>query len=322
MGNGAMEDAAMRDSDRHLTDEELLLGLDHELPAREQSSVDAHLSRCAVCQTRLASIERATRNVASLYRDDAVATVERHELARERLRAQLSEIGGGRHGSSAARLSSGWIAAPRWALVGAALVVTALLIRIEAPSRLMEASRVRAAVEQGALPVPSLTPGATWNVSVAELCDAGMREHRPIPAAMREDVLRSYGMEHVPQDQYELDYLITPELGGAADPRNLWPQRYASRVWNAHVKDQLERLLPRLVCDRRVALESAQHEIAADWIAAYKRYFKTDAPLQIEARRLRREGLHPDEREELRYPVWRAANAPTLELIAFSPRRR
>ena len=127
-------------------------------------------------------------------------------------------------------------------------------------------------------------------------------------------------MEGVPSDEYELDYLITPELGGAPDPRNLWPQRYESRVWNAHVKDELERLLPTLVCDRRIRLETAQRDIARDWIAAYRKYFKTDAPLQA--------GRGPDDRgwrqpdgDDLRYPVWRSASAPALELVAFSPRR-
>ena len=90
-------------------------------------------------------------------------------------------------------------------------------------------------------------------------------------------------MENVPTDEYELDYLITPELGGAPDARNLWPQRYGSRVWNAHVKDDLERLLPRMVCNQEIRLETAQREIARDWIAAYRKYFKTDAPLQAEA---------------------------------------
>ena len=106
------------------------------------------------------------------------------------------------------------------------------------------------AVDRGALPSSTLTPGATWNVSVAELCATGTRELRPIPLAVRQQVLRTYGMEHVPTDQYQLDYLITPELGGAPDARNLWPQRYGSRVWNAHVKDDLERLLPRMVCNQ------------------------------------------------------------------------
>ena len=61
-------------------------------------------------------------------------------------------------------------------------------------------------------------------------------------------------MEHVAPSEYELDYLITPELGGVGDARNLWPQRYDSDVWNARVKDDLERLLPRLVCDGAVDL--------------------------------------------------------------------
>jgi hypothetical protein len=87
-------------------------------------------------------------------------------------------------------------------------------------------------------------------------------------------------MENVPDRAYELDALITPELGGTTDPENLWPQRYEAPVWNARVKDELERLLPRLVCSNRVELAQAQREIATDWVAAYKRYFSTDQPLQ------------------------------------------
>jgi hypothetical protein len=87
-------------------------------------------------------------------------------------------------------------------------------------------------------------------------------------------------MEKVSDRMYELDALITPELGGTTAPQNLWPQRYASPVWNARVKDELEQLLPRLVCANQLELAQAQREIAIDWIAAYKRYFKSDLPLQ------------------------------------------
>jgi hypothetical protein len=90
-------------------------------------------------------------------------------------------------------------------------------------------------------------------------------------------------MEHVAEHEYELDYLITPELGGVADQRNLWPERYASGVWNARVKDDLEELLPQLVCDGTLALATAQRDIANDWIAAYKKYFRTDRPIAREA---------------------------------------
>ena len=86
-------------------------------------------------------------------------------------------------------------------------------------------------------------------------------------------------MEGVPEQEYELDYLITPELGGTSDPHNLWPERYASGPWNARVKDDLERLLPQLVCQGSVDLTTAQRAIADNWIAAYKRYLRTDRPL-------------------------------------------
>jgi hypothetical protein len=140
-----------------------------------------------------------------------------------------------------------------------------------------------APVERDALPNASLTPGATWNVTAAELCADKAREDRQISAAVRQEVLREYGMESVPFEEYELDYLITPELGGAPEARNLWPQRYAARAWNAHVKDQLEELLPRLVCDGRLDLATAQADIAANWIAAYKKYFRTDVPLPTQS---------------------------------------
>ncbi len=75
-----------------------------------------------------------------------------------------------------------------------------------------------------------------------------------------------------------MDYLITPELGGANSIRNLWPEPY-SIVWNARVKDELEDRLHDLVCEGKLDLTTAQREISTDWIAAYKKYFHTDRPL-------------------------------------------
>ena len=307
----------------HLTDRELLMALDGELPIAQRASAAAHLEQCLDCQTRRDQVARAAEDYSTLYRSDLAAPAALHDQARERLRAQLDAIGRTRASWLASTFAAKSIAMPRWAMVGAALVATALMIQAAAPSLLRQSSRVAATVERGALPSPALTPGATWNVSVAELCATGTRELRQVPVAVRQQVLRNYGMEGVPSDEYELDYLITPELGGAPDPRNLWPQRYASRVWNAHVKDELERLLPTLVCDRQIRLEAAQREIARDWIAAYRKYFKTDAPLQADASigGADDRDLGQSEVDDLRYPVWRSASAPALELVAFSPRR-
>jgi hypothetical protein len=69
-------------------------------------------------------------------------------------------------------------------------------------------------------------------------------------------------------------------LGGSSDIRNLWPEPYASTLWNAHVKDALEDRLHEMVCNGTIDLHTAQREIASNWIAAYKKYFHAEKPLE------------------------------------------
>jgi len=70
---------------------------------------------------------------------------------------------------------------------------------------------------------------------------------------------------------YEIDHLIPLELGGSNNASNLWPQSYVS-PWGAHIKDELENTLHRLVCAGNLSLPVAQHAIQSDWIAAYHKY--------------------------------------------------
>jgi hypothetical protein len=130
------------------------------------------------------------------------------------------------------------------------------------------------------LPLSELTPGAMRPLSVGELCGGKKEQPARIPASLLEQVFRSYGADLQRAEDYELDYLITPELGGAADAHNLWPQAYSNTAWNAFVKDELERSLHRDVCEGRTELAAAQGQIARNWIAAYKQRFKTDKPLR------------------------------------------
>ena len=44
------------------------------------------------------------------------------------------------------------------------------------------------------------------------------------------------------------------------------------------MKDVLERRLHNLVCAGKVDLETAQHEIATDWIKAYQKYIAKSPP--------------------------------------------
>jgi anti-sigma factor RsiW len=299
----------------HLTDEELLRIIDRELPSRRQTAAAVHLARCASCRDWEALLHGAAGRFTALYQEEDARSRE----TRHHLRSRLLEAAGEPQGALPARLLAGLMLTPRWIAIGAAVATVVLVFRIGIPSRAAGSRSPLAAVERGALPIPALTPGATWNVSLAELCAPGTRERRQIPAAVQQNVLREYRMSDVPSDEYELDYLITPELGGAPDARNLWPQRYAAGVWNARVKDELEQLLPGLVCNGRVNLQAAQRDIALDWIAAYRKYFRTDVPLKRWAR-LSAAG-EADEPDGITYPLWRNASAPQLELISFSASR-
>ena len=44
------------------------------------------------------------------------------------------------------------------------------------------------------------------------------------------------------------------------------------------MKDDLEERLHEMVCTGQLDLTTAQRDIATDWIAAYKKYFRTDRP--------------------------------------------
>lgn len=300
----------------HVSDHDLVLALDRELPARRQAVVDDHLIACSSCRLRRTALHGGAVLDRSLESDaDAI------QVARARLRTTFAEMNCRRDRSLVARLSLPLMAASRWALVGVAALAAVLLVHVvrEPASRL--AAESVAPIEADARPVSSLTPGATWNLTTAELCAPGGREQRQVSDAIRLEVLRGYGMQRVPATEYELDYLITPELGGAPAVENLWPQRYASRLWNAHVKDQLEVLLPKLVCDGTLPLHLAQRELADDWIAAYKKHFQTSVPLQLQASAATARGWDPSENDIVEYPVWRSGSAPALQLVSLSRSR-
>ena len=75
-----------------------------------------------------------------------------------------------------------------------------------------------------------------------------------------------------------MDHLIPLSLGGSNSIPNLWPQSYHTTPWNAHVKDVLEVRLHNLVCNGKVDLQTAQHEIATNWIKAYQKYIAESPP--------------------------------------------
>jgi hypothetical protein len=128
------------------------------------------------------------------------------------------------------------------------------------------------------LPDPTLTPGTVMTTDAAAVCTPGYTKSvRHVSGKVRAQVYAEYGIVSHRSGEYEVDHLISLELGGSNDIKNLWPESYWTERWNARVKDKLEDRLHNLVCSGKLRLEEAQRAIARDWIAAYLQWIGGEA---------------------------------------------
>lgn len=68
---------------------------------------------------------------------------------------------------------------------------------------------------------------------------------------------------------YELDHLISLELGGCPDCiANLWPEPYNEQL-GAREKDTVDNYLHKQVCNGAMTLHDAQEEIANNWVEVF-----------------------------------------------------
>jgi hypothetical protein len=264
----------MRRDETHLSDQTLLLAADGELSPRDAAQVTAHLAACWTCRVRKQEIEAAVGEFVRVYRRTLDAEVPSAAGPRALLAAQLAALSREQSGSWFSRMRSVSLKFS-WAITGFAGV---LAIAAYLASTLWSGGEpVRASTLM--LPDRSLTPGATVFMSRDEVCRATSTRNKSVPVSVQREVFQEYGMRSARPRAYEVDYLITPALGGADDIHNLWPESYDATVWNAHVKDQLEDYLRNRVCTGTLDLATAQRDLAVNWIDAYKRYFHTNQPL-------------------------------------------
>ena len=266
----------MLSKESHLSDQELLLAADGELPPARAEGAASHLVECWTCRVRKGEIEDSIRDFVHAYHGNLDPLLPAPAGPRALLKAQLAEttaeIASAPHGWRAR-----WFKDPNLRYAGAALFVAVLALLIYL--RPAFESRQDLRVVPVSFPEPSLTPGVAAALNRDQICGSTGPKNRIVPASLQRRVFEEYGIPGAPPRAYEVDYLITPALGGADDIRNLWPQSYSPAVWNARVKDALEDRLHDLVCDGRLDLATAQRDISSDWIAAYKKYFETDRPL-------------------------------------------
>jgi hypothetical protein len=266
----------MKRGDSHLSDQQLLLDVEGELSARDQKLVLGHLHACWRCRARRQELESAIADFVRVHQSQFEAAFPPSAGPRALLKARITQFCVSAPNRTRFMPRGLALAAAMFILLAFGLYITRLDVRRGG------LSRARASVVS--VPDSRLTPGATLLVSRSAVCSQSNTKNKAVSAALRRKVFEEYGIEGGDPRAYEVDYLVTPALGGADDIHNLWPHSYTATVWNARVKDALEDRLRGMVCEGDLDLTVAQREIATNWIRAYKKYFHTDQPVGNEWR--------------------------------------
>ena len=258
----------MKHDHEHLSDEDLILAADAEL---RSEGARVHLEACVECRKRVTEFDNVIARLAKAQRDRLDSQLPSIARPRAMLRARISEI--------TAREASRPIA-PRFFAGAFGFAALAIFMAVASVTIMRQfgprnQSAPLSSSSGSVLPNRDFTPGAVRPASLQEVCVVAQEEVvKEVSPSQREQFFAEYGIPAAKADDYEVDYLITPGLGGKDDIRNLWPEPYRTAAWSAHVKDALEERLHEMVCSHQLDLATAQKAIATDWIAAYEKYVR------------------------------------------------
>lgn len=122
----------------------------------------------------------------------------------------------------------------------------------------------------GATPDTACSPGAVLTTDASVVCVPGYtKKVRDVSTATKKKVFKEYGIAWSARSNYEVDHIISLELGGSNDISNLFPESYTIDN-SARVKDTLENYLHSQVCSGAMTLTDAQKAISGDWTVAYQ----------------------------------------------------
>jgi hypothetical protein len=270
---------SMKDAYIHPSDQELLSFLDGELSSRLSLRIRRHLEECWDCRSRRKALEQAIDDFVQIHHESLDCLVPPADGPRALLRARMSE--------DVANPNLAWLhfwprqLGTRYAAY-VAISLAVFAVCWTAGYRLKSTPSLDRQVLRIAYLIPDsrFTPGFVRSISVNEVCTTTYSDDTdPVPLSIRQQVFHEYGVEPQHSADYALDYLVSPQLGGTADIRNLWPEPEAQTVWNMRAKDALEDHLQELVCQGRIDLGTAQRDLATNWISAYQKYFHTSKPI-------------------------------------------
>ncbi len=138
-------------------------------------------------------------------------------------------------------------------------------------SAIGERTKTSDCVSADGLPDAACTPGAIFPDATKDMiCEPGYSSQvRNVPDSVKNEAYAEYGITHHSAGEYEVDHLISLELGGSNDIANLWPEPAEPRP-GFHEKDKVENYLHKQVCDGTVTLQEAQSQIAHHWLDVYQ----------------------------------------------------
>ena len=125
-------------------------------------------------------------------------------------------------------------------------------------------------VANGGLQDQACTPGDIFpDATTSQICQPGYSASvRDVPQSEKNQVYAEYGITSHFSGEYEVDHLVSLELGGSNDISNLWPEA-ANPKPGFHEKDTVENYLHDQVCSGAMSLQQAQQQIATNWLAVY-----------------------------------------------------
>lgn len=118
------------------------------------------------------------------------------------------------------------------------------------------------------------SPGqALVGVTKDQVCKSGYASSvRNVSESLKNLVYTEYGITSHQTGEYEVDHIVSLELGGSNDIANLYPEA-ASPKPGFHEKDKIENYLHDQVCSGNISLEDAQKIVAHDWVNVYKQLY-------------------------------------------------
>jgi hypothetical protein len=106
------------------------------------------------------------------------------------------------------------------------------------------------------------------SVIVGYICVSGYTKNvRNVPTAEKDAVFAEYGIVSHKTGEYEIDHIISLELGGDNEITNLYPQPALPEP-GFHTKDKIENCLHAKVCSGAMKLADVQQLISTDWTQA------------------------------------------------------